>query len=123
MESRNNLPLGPAQFGATAPSSGLANNNASKAFAGVRPQPAVSPYMGMFQNNTAGRTLDPYSTNVLPQLNQQQQNSQFNNDISNIQTTVGPLTAPPRPEDQQAPPPSQYDANAPDNGPTAATPP
>ena len=75
--------------------------------------------MQLFQNPSAGGTVNRYSTNVKPVLDQQQQNMQFNNDISNIQTQVQPLTAPPR-QDQE-PLPTPYDLNAPETAPPAAS--
>lgn len=53
-----------------------------KAFATARPfASGVSPYMGLFRNDTAGGTIDNYSTFVRPALEQRTMNQQFNMDI------------------------------------------
>ena len=49
------------------------------------PAPAVSPYYSMLTTDTRGGTVDPYTSIVQPQLQQQQQNTQFNNDINTLQ--------------------------------------
>ncbi len=119
-------PRGPAQIGTigsnTGPNTG--GFNTSKAFAGYTPPSPVSPYLSIFQNNTAGGTIDPYTTNVKPILDQQQRNMQLSNNISQLQSQVSPLLAPPAAQDQAPPPIPQYDLNGPpaDNSQPAATP-
>jgi hypothetical protein len=119
-------PRGPAQIGTIGSNTGANTGgyNTSKAFAGVTPASPVSPYMQLFQNNSAGGTVDIYNTNVLPQLNQQRQNMQLNNNISQLQSQVTPLLAPQATQDQGPPPTPQYDLNAPaaDTSQPAATP-
>ncbi len=58
---------------------------AAKAFGGYRAAPSVSPYYSLFSANTSGGTADPFTSTVLPQLQQQQQNLQFNKDINTLQ--------------------------------------
>ena len=45
----------------------------------------VSPYMQLFRNDTAGGTIDNYTTLVRPQLQQQRMNQQFGTDIWGLQ--------------------------------------
>ena len=55
---------------------------ATKAFAEARPYSSgVSPYMGLFRNDTNGGTIDNYTTFVRPALDQRSMNQQFNMDI------------------------------------------
>jgi hypothetical protein len=57
-----------------------------KAFADVRPfSGGVSPYMNLFRNDTAGGTIDNYSTFVRPALDQRSMNQQFNIDLFGLQ--------------------------------------
>jgi hypothetical protein len=70
-------------------------NNVTSAYSNFRPPAApekpfyqarpfasgVSPYMGLFRNDTAGGTIDNYSSLVRPQLDQRSMNQQFNLDI------------------------------------------
>jgi hypothetical protein len=57
-----------------------------KAFADVRPfSGGVSPYMNLFRNDTAGGTIDNYSTFVRPALDQRSTNQQFNLDLWGLQ--------------------------------------
>ncbi len=107
LESRNS-PIRAAQIGGAAGSA-----PPTKAFAGVQRPPAISPYMQLYQQNTAGGTVDPYTTSILPQLNQMQQNQQNANDINNLQTQVAPLVAPPQtqPQNQEVMPTPQYNLN------------
>ncbi len=45
----------------------------------------VSPYMNLFRNDTAGGTIDNYSTYVRPALDQRSMNQQFNMDVYGLQ--------------------------------------
>ncbi len=57
-----------------------------KAFAGYRPSSSgVSPYMNIFRNDTAGGTIDNYSTYVRPALDQRSMNQQFNMDLYGLE--------------------------------------
>lgn len=57
-----------------------------KPFAKSQPfSSGVSPYMGLFRNDTAGGTIDNYTTFVRPQLDQRGMNQQFNVDIYGLQ--------------------------------------
>jgi len=59
---------------------------ATKAFSSARPfSSGVSPYMGIFRNDTAGGTIDNYSTYVRPALDQRSMNQQFNMDIYGLE--------------------------------------
>jgi hypothetical protein len=58
----------------------------TKPFADARPfSNGVSPYMGLFRNDTAGGTIDNYSTLVRPALDQRGMNQQFNLDIYGLE--------------------------------------
>jgi hypothetical protein len=58
----------------------------AKAFASSRPfSSGVSPYMGLFRNDTAGGTIDNYSTLVRPAIDQRSMNQQFNSDIYGLE--------------------------------------
>lgn len=59
----------------------------TKAFADARPFSGggVSPYMNLFRNDTAGGTIDNYSTYVRPALDQRSMNQQFNMDLYGLQ--------------------------------------
>ena len=58
----------------------------AKPFAGVQPfSSALVPYMGLFRNDTAGGTIDNYSTLVRPALDQRSMNQQFNLDIYGLE--------------------------------------
>jgi hypothetical protein len=58
----------------------------AKPFATARPfASGVSPYMGLFRNDTAGGTIDNYSTLVRPALDQRSMNQQFNLDIYGLE--------------------------------------
>ena len=58
----------------------------TKPFANVRPfASGVSPYMGLFRNDTAGGTIDNYSTLVRPALDQRSMNQQFNLDLYGLE--------------------------------------
>jgi hypothetical protein len=58
----------------------------TKALASARPfSSGVSPYMGLFRNDTAGGTIDNYSTMVRPALDQRSMNQQFNMDIYGLE--------------------------------------
>lgn len=48
----------------------------------------VSPYMGMFRNDTANGTIDNYTTMVRPQLDQRSMNQQFNLDIYGLERSA-----------------------------------
>jgi autotransporter-associated beta strand protein len=61
---------------------------------GTKDKP-VSPYMNVYRTDNAGGTIDNYNTVVKPYLDQQQQNQQYDNQISGLQSTVGPLVTPP----------------------------
>ena len=57
-----------------------------KAFATARPfSSGVSPWMGLFRNDTNGGTIDNYSTQVRPALDQRSLNQQFNMDVYGLQ--------------------------------------
>jgi hypothetical protein len=57
-----------------------------KPFYQARPfSSGVSPYMGLFRNDTAGGTIDNYSTMVRPQLDQRAMNQQFNLDVYGLE--------------------------------------
>jgi hypothetical protein len=57
-----------------------------KAFATARPfSSGVSPYMNLFRNDTAGGTIDNYSTYVRPSLDQRSMNQQLNMDIYGLE--------------------------------------
>jgi hypothetical protein len=57
-----------------------------KPFSGARPfASGVSPYMGIFRNDTAGGTIDNYTSMVRPQLDQRSMNQQFNLDIYGLE--------------------------------------
>ncbi len=57
-----------------------------KVYAGTQvPSSGVSPYMQLFRNDTAGGTIDNYTTLVRPQLQQQQLNQQFGTDVFGLQ--------------------------------------
>jgi hypothetical protein len=61
-------------------------NGPVKPFASVRPfESGVSPYMGLFRNDTAGGTIDNYSTLVRPALDQRSMNQQFNLDTYGLE--------------------------------------
>ncbi len=70
----------PARFG-------VAGNPSTqeKAFNRYHQASAVSPYYGLYSANTQGGTVDPFTSTVLPRLQQEQQNTQFNNDINTLQ--------------------------------------
>ena len=58
----------------------------AKAFADYRPSSSgVSPYMGIFRNDTNGGTIDNYSTLVRPALDQRNMNQRFNMDIYGLE--------------------------------------
>jgi hypothetical protein len=58
----------------------------AKAFSGARPfSSGVSPYMNLFRNDTAGGTIDNYSTFVRPALDQRSMNQQFNMDMYGLE--------------------------------------
>ena len=58
----------------------------TKPFANARPfASGVSPYMGLFRNDTNGGTIDNYSTLVRPALDQRSMNQQFNLDIYGLE--------------------------------------
>ena len=58
----------------------------AKAFADARPYSSgVSPYMNLFRNDTAGGTIDNYSTYVRPALDQRSMNQQFNVDLYGLE--------------------------------------
>ncbi len=116
MESQNSQ-YQPAQIGgapAGMPSSnGLA---ASRPFSGYKPAPAVSPWLNLYRTDNAGGTIDNYNTVVKPYLDQMQQNQQYDNQISGLQTTVAPLVPPQRQPGQQGSPiPSSSDMNGQSN--------
>jgi len=57
-----------------------------KAFASYRPYSSgVSPYMNLFRNDTAGGTIDNYTTFVRPALDQRSMNQQFNMDLYGLE--------------------------------------
>ena len=56
-----------------------------KPFSGYRAPSATSPYMNLFRNNTAGGTIDNYSTLVRPQMEQRFLNQQFGHDIHGLE--------------------------------------
>lgn len=57
-----------------------------KAFSGYRPSSSgVSPYMNLFRNDTAGGTIDNYTTFVRPALDQRSMNQQFNMDLYGLE--------------------------------------
>jgi hypothetical protein len=57
-----------------------------KPFAKAQPfASGVSPYMGLFRNDTAGGTIDNYTTFVRPALDQRSMNQQFNVDIYGLE--------------------------------------
>ncbi len=58
-----------------------------KAFANFQPQSGVSPYMNLYRRDSLG-TVDNYTTLVRPQLEQRYLNTQFNQDINNLQRTT-----------------------------------
>jgi hypothetical protein len=60
---------------------------ATKAFSDARPFSGggASPYMNLFRNDTAGGTIDNYSTFVRPALDQRSMNMQFNMDMYGMQ--------------------------------------
>jgi hypothetical protein len=59
---------------------------AEKAFANQKViTSGVSPYMNLFRNDTAGGTIDNYSTFVRPALEQQSMNQKFGQDIYGLE--------------------------------------
>jgi hypothetical protein len=112
-QSFSSMESGPSQIRAAQIGGAAGSAPPSKAFASVRQAPAISPYMQLYQQNTAGGTVDPYTTNILPQLNQMQQNQQTTNDINNLQNQVQPLVAPQQtqPQNQDVMPSPQYNLN------------
>ncbi len=57
-----------------------------KVYAGTQVSTSgVSPYLQLFRNDTAGGTIDNYSTLVKPQLQQQRMNQQFGTDLWGLQ--------------------------------------
>jgi hypothetical protein len=74
----------------TAPTSSFAMPAVpDKAFSGSQPfSSGVSPYMGLFRNDTAGGTIDNYTTFVRPMLDQRGMNQQFNLDIYGLQRSA-----------------------------------
>ena len=57
-----------------------------KVYAGTQvASSGVSPYMQLFRNDTAGGTIDNYTTLVRPQLQQQRMNQQFGTDLWGLQ--------------------------------------
>jgi hypothetical protein len=57
-----------------------------KVYAGTQvPSSGISPYMQLFRNDTAGGTIDNYTTLVRPQLQQQRLNQQFGTDLFGLQ--------------------------------------
>jgi hypothetical protein len=72
---------GTAAYRSFAPSSGP-----EKVYAGTQVSSSgVSPYMQLFRNDTAGGTIDNYTTLVRPQLQQQRLNQQFGVDLWGMQ--------------------------------------
>lgn len=60
-----------------------------KAFAGYRHYGGgVSPYMNLYRNDTAGGTIDNYTTLVRPALDQRSQNQRFNDDIYGLERSA-----------------------------------
>lgn len=69
-----------------------------KAFAGVRPTPAVSPYMGLYAPRTLG--VDNYNAYVRPQLQQEGFNRQVEGQFQTIESGRGAAEAAARSFDQ-----------------------
>jgi hypothetical protein len=58
----------------------------TKPFASAKPfASGVSPYMGLFRNDTAGGTIDNYSTLVRPALDQRSMNQKYDLDIYGLE--------------------------------------
>jgi hypothetical protein len=115
LESRNAGGM-PGQIGTFAnnPNAAAPTN---KPFAGVQSQPAISPYMNLFNSNLSqGGTVSPYELYVKPQVQQQQQIQQNSTDINGLQNQLSPLLVPSQSQGPQLAPIPEYNFNPPGSG-------